>query len=168
MLQEFRFNFAKFDSVTPDLKLIVDSAEILKVPRFQNSGQVTRAVHPFFPDKRIRTEFDLRKLRIIEISAAEACAAYTEFSRHSDRDKIQFFVDNKCLKSRDRDSDVSGIRLNFTVPDFFNGNVNRRLRNAVHVDQPGFRISVAKRLKKSRAQRVAAKNHIPERKSCVF
>ncbi|MNW54606.1 hypothetical protein D3C74_322140 [compost metagenome] len=139
---------------------MIDPAQVFDVAVRQPSRQVARAVQ-FLPlRKRGIDELLRRQIRTVQVSSRKAFPGHVHFARYADRHRAAVFIKDVHAQRRDRLADIALRRLHFDPRYFLIRNVNRRLGNAVHIDQLRLRVLRLEALEQQRTQRFAPEDDV--------
>ncbi len=116
LLPESVFDFTQFDAKAAKLHLSVGAAEKLDYPVFAPPRQITSPVKPRirFGAERVVDKFFRGKLRAFPVTTRQPIAAEKQFTRGTDRHRLELSVQNVSRGIRDRLADwdrITGVRV---------------------------------------------------------
>ena len=135
---EDRLDLAQLDAEPPDLDLVVDAAEILQLSRGAPAAEVAAPVQPRSgaAAERVRDEPLGGQLRPAEIAQGDPVPTDVELPRDPHRRGLGGAIQHVDLEVRNRNADhAGGAGLRRGRIQGVEGDVHRRLGDAVHVDQ---------------------------------
>ena len=156
---EDRLDLPRLDPEAADFYLMVDPAQKVDRPVGAEAAQVAGPVQarPRLPAERVRDETLRGQIGTVHVAAARADAADVDLPGHSGRHRLQALVEDVHAGVRDRPADRRGPGLASVEPG--HRGVDRRLRQAVEVDDLFDRLLRVNFLDQGALQRLARQAH---------
>ena len=147
MLPRGGFDFPGLYSVAADLQLAVDPPEVFHVAVAQSAAEIAAAVHPGARLARVGIGNEPRGGHVgqAQVSACDAGAGDTDFSRHAERRQVAARIRDVEPQVVNRPADAGRSDPRLAGDDAASGDMDGGLGDAVHVDQAGrgIRITLA-------------------------